>query len=146
MSNWAVLELAVAVAIVLPLAPTKDQLTNLCSSRSTTICVSPFVKVIPTRVIPLCVLLTTLCFVLVFVLLHLVISFLLILSVLFALPFAVVLAFALARLVGFALYRLAFGFVVRARPFTRLIVLHVFSFLSTRSRHVTHIPHHEQFP
>ena len=31
---------------------------------------------------------------------------------------------------------LAFGFVVRPRPSGRLIVLHVFSFLSTISRHV----------
>ena len=58
--------------------------------------------------------------------------------------FLLVLAFVLAKLasvlvfvlLALALAELAFAFVVRARPSTRLIVLHVFSFPSTISRHV----------
>ena len=69
-------------------------------------------------------------------------SFLPFLAVLFALSFA--LAFALTKLAfsvvfvlfAFAFAGLAFGFVVRARPFICLVVLQVFSFLSTVSRHV----------
>ena len=55
------------------------------------------------------------------------------LAVLFALYFALALASVLTRL---ALARLAFGFVVRARPSIRLIVLHVFRFISTISCHM----------
>ena len=61
------------------------------------VCVSPVVSVIPTRVRPLCVFLTGLCFLFVFVLLRFVKSFLPFLAVLFALSFALVLAFALTR-------------------------------------------------
>ena len=66
-------------------------------------------------------------FLFVFVPLHFVKSFLPFLAVLCALSFALALArhaFALA----FALAGLAFGFVVRARPSTRWVVLQVFSF------------------
>ena len=91
--------------------------------------VSPVVSVIPTGVRPLCVLLTGLCLLLVFVPLHFVTSILPFLAVLIAISFALALAFALTRLASalssvlfaFALAGLAFGFIVRARPSTRLI-------------------------
>ena len=110
---WTVLEPAASVATVLPHAPMQDHSTNLCSSH----CISPVVSVISTRVRPLWLL---------------------------TFSFALVLASALTRhafafafvLFAFALARLAFGFVVRARPSTRWVVLHVFSFLSTFSRRV----------
>ena len=60
------------------------------------------------------------------------------LAVMVVLSFVLALAFAITGL-AFALVRavLAFGFVVRARPSARLVVLQVFGFLSTISRHVT---------
>ena len=61
-------------------------------------------------------------------------TFLLFLAVLFAPSIVLALSFALTWLAfAFAFAGLAFGFIVRARPSTPLIVLQVFSFLSTVS-------------
>ena len=68
---------------------------------------------------------------------------------LFALSFVLALTLAHAFvLLAFALARagLAFVFVVRARPSTRLVVLQVFGFLSSLSRDVIVNPQHEHFP
>ena len=95
------------------------------------VCVDPVVSVIPTRVRPLCAILTCLRVFRVVVLLHPVKAFLLLLAVVFVLSFVFVLAFAFARLAfalafvllasAFARTRLVFAFVVRASPSTCLV-------------------------
>ena len=90
------------------------------------VCVSPVVSVIPNPVCPFCVILTGSC-VLRVVVHHFVKCVLTFLAVVFTLPFVFVLAFVLVRL----------GFVLaRARLSTCLVVLQVFGFPSTVSRHV----------
>ena len=92
MSNWAVLESTVEVAIVMPLAPRRIRPTSLCSSHSTTNLRQSICQRDPQLVsVQLCVLLTSLCFLLVFVPLHLVKSFLSFLAVLLTLSFVFVL-------------------------------------------------------
>ena len=133
-------EPAASMATVLPPAPMQDQSTNLCSSRSTTslrqsscqrdpnscpttLCIlDRFVfpvclRAPPFREIPFFPCSCSCC-----------LPFARIALLLLLLPLSCP---CLCLLPG-----LAFGFVVRARPSTRLIVLHVFSFLSTISRHV----------
>ena len=95
---------------------------------------------------PLCVFVSNLSLLFVFMLLHFVKSVLPFLTVVFTPSFLLVLALVLAKIasalvfvllaLALALAGLAFAFVVRARPSSRLAVLHVFSFLSTISRHV----------
>ena len=129
------------MATVLPLAPMQDQSTNLCSSHSTTslrqsscqrdpnacpstLCiVDRFVFLVCLRAPPFREILSSISC-------RVVCPFLCSCSC----PYPVCFALSFV-LFAFALARLAFGFVVRARPSTRLIVLHVFSFLSTTSRH-----------
>ena len=59
---------------------------------------------------------------------------------------AVVLFLSFGFVLAFAHAGLAFAFVVRARPYTCLVVLKVFGFLSKVFRHVSIDSHHEQLP
>ena len=130
--DCTVLEQVAAVPTVVPLVPMLGQATNLFS-----VCASPVVSVIPTRVRPVCAFLTGLCCLFVFELLQFVKSFLPFLAVVFTLSCVFVLAFALAFVVlAFARAGLAFGFVVGGRP-SSMDVLQVFGFHSTVSRPVS---------
>ena len=104
------------------------------------VCVSPVASVTPTRVRPLCVILTGLCVLSVVVLLHIVKAFLPFLAE--PLSFVFVLAFALARLaLALAFVLFAFAFVVCARPFCKYTVFFRYPLAMCQS-----IPHLEQLP
>ena len=129
------------MANVVPIAPVQGQPTNLRSSRSSTSLRQSSCQRDPNSCPSIfCVILTGLCVLRVVVPLHFVVFVLSSLAVVLTLSFVLVLALALAFVVlAFALARagLAFAFVVCARPSTCLVVLQVFGFLSTVSRHMT---------